>query len=406
MSDRTIQNLILSHKPYLDSIPKPLKIIKAIDKMSRCRTSAMGTSVYVCSKDNGTQEQHHSCRHRSCYLCAQKKRLEWLEKQKEKLLDCPHFHVVFTIPHEYLALWRFNESAMSRILFRAAQETLTTLIGDPKYGGVCPGIMMALHTWGRKLDLHPHVHCLVSAGGADKNGDWKALGRYLVPSGVIRAVFRGKFQAMLAQGLREYEIVLPDELTLAEFWRTYRDVYRKDWCVRIEERYEHGKGVVVYLARYCKGGPLHPKQIVSASDSHIRMSYLDHRDKRVKVQALEKRVFFQRLLSHVPAEGLHTVRYLGLYAPAAKVKYRRCVGSLGTLDGVQLPYGEQLRSMVVYCKTCGAPMNLSHQLWRPRKAISINKEGRRDCASGPVQQHDESDHANVLRKKANRYSSG
>ncbi|WP_080639585.1 transposase [Teredinibacter turnerae] len=399
MSDRTIQNLFLANKPFLDSLTKPLKAFKAIEKITTCRTSTLGTSVYVCPEDNTVYEQYHSCRHRHCFLCAEKKRQEWLEHQKAKLLDCPHFHVVFTIPHEYLSLWRFNEELLSRYLFRASRETLMTLLSDKKYGGICPGIMMALHTWGRKLDLHPHMHCLVSGGGLNTQGDWRSLGEYLVPGGVIRRVFRGQFQALLKQGLENGEIVLPDDLSRASFWRLYRSTYRKEWCVRIEERYEHGKGVVCYLARYCKGGPLHPKQIVSANDREIQMSYLDHRDKRVKAQGLKRDEFFKRYLMHIPADGLHTVRHYGLYAAASKARHKRSAAVVGTLKGCDPGYGERLRAMVVCCRQCGSPMPLSYQRWRAWKGISINKESLEDRASGNVQQVDESDHANVLCEK-------
>ncbi|WP_422398501.1 IS91 family transposase [Teredinibacter turnerae] len=398
MSDRTIQNLFLANKSFLDSMPKPLKVIKAIEKITTCRTSALGTSVYVCPKDNTVHEQYHSCRHRHCFLCAEKKRQEWLENQKSKLLDCPHFHVVFTIPHDYLSVWRFNEALLSRYLFRASQDTAMELLGSEKYGGICPGIMMALHTWGRKLDLHPHMHCLVSAGGLTKQGDWRALGNFLVPGDVIRTLFRGKFQALIKQGFERGELVLPQDLSTSGFWQLYRRAYKKTWCVRIQERYEHGKGVACYLARYCKGGPLHPKQLVMIDNRQVHMSYLDHRDKRVKTQGLKREEFFKRYLSHIPVDGLHTVRHFGLYAPASKARHARCAAHVGTLTGVDPSYGERLKAMLICCRECGSAMRLSYQRWRAEKGISINKESLQDRASGPVQQVDESVHATALRE--------
>lgn len=406
MSDRRLQKLFASFKSELDEIPQPLKNRKAIEKIINCRTEKMGRSVYVCRNDDTEHEQFHSCRHRSCYLCARKKRQEWVEKQKSRLFDCPHFHIVFTVPHEYLSLWRFNEAGMSRILFQAAQETLQELLRSEKWGGVTPGILMALHTWGRQLVLHPHVHCLVSAGGMDRIGHWKDLGEYLVPGNVIRRKFRGKFQALLTQGLREHEIVLPDELSYSSFWRLHRSLYRKDWCVRIEERYAHAKGVALYLARYCKGGPLNPKQIVRVDSNRITMSYLDHRDKRVKLQSLDVKVFFERLLSHVPPTGLHTVRYFGLYSPAAKAKHQQCAAVQGTIEEASPSSGAMLMSMVVYCKSCGSPMHLSYLRWRGSKGISINKACRRDSTGGNVQQRDQSDHANVPPIRGPSYSTG
>lgn len=352
----------------------------------------MGVSYYGCSQRHKTIEQFHSCRHRSCYLCAQKKRVEWIEQQKQRLLDIPHFHVIFTLPHDYLSLWRYNEALFSRLLFKASQQTLFELLGDSKYGGVTPGVLMALHTWGRQLTLHPHTHCLVSAGGLDHSGEWKELSRYLLPGGVIRRVYRGKVQALLKSALETGKLELPPDMNTAAFWRQYRALYKKNWSVRIEERYEHGRGVALYLARYCKGGPLDPRQIRRCSADEVQMTYLDHRDKRTKTQSLKPEQLLQRLLQHVPPSGVHMVRYYGLYAPACRDKHRRCIARFGTLAGYRVASSGQLREMVLYCQTCGERAGLLAQVWpRREKGISINKEAGRLRASGPVQQGVEAD---------------
>ena len=349
----------------------------------------------------------HSCRHRSCYLCAQKKRLEWIEKQKARVLNIPHFHVIFTLPHEYLSLWRYNETLFSSIIFKASKETLLELIGDSRYGGVTPGILMTLHTWGRQLTLHPHTHCLVSAGGLDTSNEWRDLGKYLLPSAVIRKVYRGKIQAFIRSAFESGELVLPPDLSAAGFWNDYRQLYRKDWSVRIEERYEHGKGVVLYLARYCKGGPLNPKQLTFSSHNAIEMSYLDHRTHRTKRQRLKPMEFMQRLLQHVPPRGLHTARYYGLYAPASKARYTLCKEQHGTVIGLSPGHSHQIQTMLLYCKTCGTPAQLSYQLWPARqKGISINRDALGVGASGHFQQGDEHTLANAFHTRDRYLSSG
>ena len=135
MSNKTIQTIFKAYENYLSSIPQPLKNRKAIYALTHCRTETMGTSYFSCKENHQPIQQHHSCRHRSCYLCAQKKRLEWIETQRARLFDVPHFHVIFTLPHEYLRLWRYNESFMTQILFRASQQTLQELMRDKKYHG-------------------------------------------------------------------------------------------------------------------------------------------------------------------------------------------------------------------------------------------------------------------------------
>jgi len=391
MSDRTLQNLFISFQDQLDP-NQPLKNLKAIHALTNCRTPAMGVSYYTCTENHPGVEHCHSCRHRSCYLCAQKARLEWIEKQKSRLLDVPHFHVIFTLPHEYLSLWRHNETLFSHIIFKASQETLQELLADERHGGITPGILMALHTWGRQLTLHPHTHCLVSAGGITSTGAWKDLGAYLLPSAVIRQVYRGKVQAQLKAAFENGELSLPKDMDETAFWVQYRALYNKSWSVRIEERYEHGKGVLLYLARYCKGGPVHPKQLKSVTADGIEMSYLDHRDKRVKRQRLTPTDFMQRLLQHVTPKGLHTVRYYGLYAPASKAKYRISCATCGTLSKATNPASAHRLTMVLYCKTCGSQMTLSQRKWpHSQKGNSIDKAGVRDRAGSYAQPVDEKD---------------
>lgn len=388
MSDRTIQKLFSTYREPLRASKQPLKNRKAIHALTHCRTRELGVSYYACKDNHVGVEVPHSCRHRSCFLCAQKKRLEWIEKQKTRLLDVPHFHVIFTLPHEYLSVWRYNEALFSRIIFQASQKTLLTLLGDERHGGVRPGIMSALHTWGRQLNLHPHVHCLVTAGGVTRQGRWKGLGHFLLPSKVIRTVYRGTLQGMVKAAFESGELQLPPDLTVTGFWATYRSLYRKSWSVRIEERYEHGKGVLLYLARYCKGGPVNPAQLTSVTSEAVELRYLDHRDRRLKTQRLKPMDFMRRLLQHVPPGGVHTFRYYGLYAPAAKRSYEVGLEACGNL-ACQPDRADRL-TMVLYCKACGGVTRRKYQWWPRRlKGISINKEGLRYRASGHMQQDDE-----------------
>lgn len=392
MPDRTIQRLFLSCKAALDASPQPLKNRQAISAITQCRTRDLGASLYACPEGHDRWEHCHSCRHRSCYLCAQKQRLAWIEAQKQRLLDVPHFHVIFTLPHEYLSLWRYNEALFARLLFRASQESLQELLADPKYGRVHPGILMTLHTWGRQLTLHPHTHCLVTAGGVGSSGEWRDVGKYLLPSAVLRRYYRGKVQALLRQAALERRLTLPPDLSEQGFWQQHRRLYRKEWSVRIEDRYAHGKGVMLYLARYCKGGPMHPEQIRGWDGKRLEMSYLDHRDKRIKRQHLTPLQLIHRLLQHVPANGVHTVRYYGLYAPAAKRRHQQMLARHGNLAGLKVRRMVPPEQALLCCRTCGAPAALVGQRWRKTfKGNSFIKKVRGLGAGDYVQQDVERD---------------
>lgn len=392
MPNRTIQKLFLTYEEHLSMTPQPLKNRKAIYAISHCRTAEMGTSYYACD-NNHVQQQHHSCRHRSCFLCAQKSRLDWVDKQRERLLDVPHFHVVFTLPHEYLPLWRFNEAQFVDLIFKASKETLIELIGDEKYHNVTPGILMALHTWGRQLSLHPHTHCLVTAGGLTKEKQWQDIDQFLLAIRVVKTLYRAKMQALILELYEAGKLSLPDSWSEHDFESVYRATYKKEWSVRIEERYEHGKGVMLYLSRYLKGGPINPKQITSCSDQSVSFRYLDHRDKRRKQLSIDPKTFIERLLTHVPAIGKHMVRTYGIYAGCNKTKHRLCAERVGTLKGSPVP-GLTVRDMLLFCSKCGTRNRLVRREWCGReKGNSINKEAPefQHRANGSVQQEDEVD---------------
>ena len=261
MTNRTLQNLFRSYLSYLDSIPQPLKNRKAISAIAFCRTPDMGTSYFSCDQHHEPIKQYHSCRNRSCYLCALKAKQDWIEKQKSRLLNVPHFHVIFTLPHEYLPLWRYNQALFASILFKASKETLLELIADKKYHGLVPGLMIALHTWGRQLTLHPHTHCLITAGGVNDIKQWQDITSFLLPIRVVKSFYRGKVQDFIKQAVKERTLVLPPDMTVDQFKQLCQRTYQKQWSVRIEQRYEHGKGVMLYLSRYLKGGPVSPEQL-------------------------------------------------------------------------------------------------------------------------------------------------
>lgn len=391
MPDRTIQKLFKAYADRLDASAQPLKNRKAIHAIQHCRTAEMGSSYYACEDRHQVIEQHHSCRHRSCYLCAQRKRIEWVDKQKVRLLNVPHFHVIFTLPHEYLNIWRYNESLMSDILFRASRDTLIELLEDSRYQGFRPGILMALHTWGRQLSLHPHTHCLVTAGGLNSKGAWQESGEFLLPIRVVKALYRGKCQALIQEAFESGELSLPDDLRGQDFKGLHSAAYRKEWSVRIEERYAHGQGVMLYLSRYLKGGPLNPKQIDVRSTEKANLRYLDHRDKRIKGMELSWQELMNRLLLHVPAIGKHTIRYYGLYAPSAKSAYQNALKQWGNLEGVKPSSTQKREELLFCCQRCGKPARLTFQRWRKGNSI-IREYGGED---GFVQQVDQPDIADV-----------
>lgn len=312
---------------------------RAAWSIRNCFTAATGSHALVCPAGHFTSIQHHACKHRSCPRCAERPRQLWLQAQLQRLLPCPHFHVVFTLPHEFLSLWSFNRHAMTSLLFDCVRDTLLELMADPERDAIRPALFMALHTWGRTLSHHPHIHCLLSAGGIDAEGHWQATGtKYLLPLKVLQALFRGKFLARLRLLLKSPQSVLPPHQDLAYWLNCIKPMYRKHWNIQIQPPYEHARGVATYLARYARGGPLPSSRALSLdTKGMVRMGYTDHRDGRSKTLCIHAHEFIARVLWHAPPKGQHTVRYAGLYNSAQREQYQAARAALAPPSKPALP---------------------------------------------------------------------
>jgi hypothetical protein len=141
MADFSLQNILVQHLPnILNECKFPLHQLKALDKLRVCRTAALGGHKQVCENGHINGIWYNSCKHRSCPQCQGMASEQWIVDTKELLIDCPHHHIIFTLPSEFNNLWRYNRKEMMAILFKATNETLKTFSQNPKYLGATPGI--------------------------------------------------------------------------------------------------------------------------------------------------------------------------------------------------------------------------------------------------------------------------
>jgi len=320
----TLQTIFQDAFPaYEQTHPLPAHVRKAARAIMQCRTAALGGHVQACPDGHISRIWYNSCRHRSCPQCTSLQTERWLALQQARLLACDHYHVIFTLPHDLNALWLANVPVMTTLLFQAVRDTLGTLLADPKYLGAQPGIIAALHTWSQTLVLHPHVHCLVTGGGLTPAGQWVAVRHgFLLPMRVVMAVFRGKMLAALRRAVDRDALVLPETMRpqpLLNLLNRLGHPKKTPWNVRIMERYRHGAGVVTYLARYLRGGPIKNARLLAYDGERVTFTYRASAEETSSGAAPRQRMtlpvadFLQRLLLHVPAPHTRVVRSYGLY---------------------------------------------------------------------------------------------
>jgi hypothetical protein len=338
MGMTTVQEILKkAFKGYEETHSLPVHVHKAAKALIQCRTADLGGHVQACPEGHYHRQWYNSCRNRICPQCNWIRIEQWLERQEGRLLACGHYHIIFTIPHELSDIWLTNVKHMTNLLFSCVRETLYEFFLDIRHVGGKPGIIATLHTWSQTMILHPHIHCLVTEGGLN-NDQWMSTRQkgYLLPIRAVMALFRGKFLASLDTAIQKELITLPSDMTLTQWKNLKNKLGRVKWNVHIRERYDHGKGILIYLSRYLRGGAMSNKRIISHTEKGVAFSYKNSDRSQRESMLLPVTQFIQRYLLHVPYPYTKVVRYYGIYAPAAKDVLSFC-RSLFRQEGIHEP---------------------------------------------------------------------
>ena len=336
---KTIQDILKrAWDDYREDNRVPEYVDKAIAALRWCRTAALGGHVKKCPAGHVAGIWYNSCRHRACPQCAWGKIEAWLAAKKVLILPCDHYHIIFTVPDTFRIFWMWNRKLFADLLFQHVRGTLFDLLAGPRRlrDAKC-GFIATLHTWGRNLVAHPHIHCLVIGGGLTPDGRWRSPRKdgYFLPVRQVAKEFRDRFCDALMQHIDQGELELPSNLTRAMARRIVRRAKRKRWNVRIPPAYSHGRGVATYLSRYCVGGPIKNHQLLSFDKRSVTFRYDDHRTHRRIVLTLKIAEFLRRLVLHIPLPGMRVVRSYGLYHHSQREKLeqaRKLLGGGSVLD--------------------------------------------------------------------------
>jgi hypothetical protein len=264
---------------------------------------------------------YDSCRNRHCPKCQSSARDRWLLKQAASLLPVPYVHVVFTVPEQLAPLAFRNQRLFYNLLFRAASETLLKIAADPRHLGARIGVLAVLHTWSQNLKLHPHLHCLVPAGGlAFDNSRWVPTRRhgFFLPVRALSRMFRGKLLSFLKQSYRRGELRFGKLVALSKpraFYSLLGKLRRTDWVVYSKPPFGGPEHVLKYLARYTHRVAISNGRLISLENGFVRFRWRDSRhNNRSSTMRLEATEFIRRFMLHVLPAGFVKIRHFGLLA--------------------------------------------------------------------------------------------
>ena len=355
-------------------------VLRAI---ARCRTAALGGHLDRCDACGHQAISYNSCRNRHCPKCQAQARERWLHARERELLDVPYVHVVFTLPHALLPLGYRNSARLYSCLFQTSAATLRAVAADPRHLGAEIGILSILHTWGQTLVRHPHVHCVVPAGGFSPDHQrWirpKYAGFFL-PVKVLSRVFRGKFVAALRRAYRRGELDLAgatEPLRDPERWRAFIDaLFQTDWVVYAKPAFGGASAVLRYLGRYTHRVAISNHRLRSFDGDRVTFQWKDyaHHDQR-RTMTLSAMEFLRRFVQHILPRGFVRIRQSGFLANtcrAARVALARTVlgaPSIAPASTTATATTETATGATWACPRCGAAMIVGPILSALRLAI-------------------------------------
>lgn len=294
---------------YATTMPKTHR--KVLDAITACRTEACGIAVYNCQGCAQPQQFFVSCGNRHCPTCQYNKAQQWLETQIKRQLPGHHFLITFTVPEQLRSFMRQNQRRGYSALFKASSEAIKKLALDQKHiGGDLPGFFGVLHTWGRTLQYHPHIHYIVSGGAIySADGSWHpSRVDFFLPVKALSVIFRAKFRDLMKQAK------LLDQIPAA--------LWQIAWNVNCQA-VGSSQATLKYLAPYVFKVAISNSRILGLHDRTVLIRYRKSHSQRSRILTLDVLEFIRRFLQHVLPTGFMKIRYYGFMNPNCKIALER-----------------------------------------------------------------------------------
>jgi hypothetical protein len=290
-------------------------ILAVIYAICKCLTRAMGGHLYKCPDCGHKQPHYNPCRNRNCPNCKHIAREKWIQQRTAVMLPVGHFHLVFTLPEQLRSLFLNNFSLMGNIMFACSSEILQELARETL--GAQLGFSIMLHTWTRSMHFHPHLHCIVSAGGlAFDETRWVSPRRpdFLFSISQMRARFKAKYLAAIRKAHKNGQLkfngtckTLSDPM---EFKYLTKKLWDLTWCVYAKEPFKTYDHLIEYIGRYTHHVAISNSRILWIKEDQVCIRTRD--DQQEIMTGVE---FIRRFCLHILPRNFTKMRHYGLYSP-------------------------------------------------------------------------------------------
>ncbi|MUB67167.1 IS91 family transposase [Hungatella hathewayi] len=300
----TFQHIFNDHYEEMIYILHPRDaVIENVDKMLNCGDPSFGEAFYACPGCRFLKFVPFRCHSRFCPSCGNKYSIVRTTSMAFKLIHCSHRHCVFTIPEE-LRHFFLSDRSLLVLLFDAVRSVVLRMFHKINQSqSFTPGFVCVLHTFGRDLKWNPHIHCLVSEGGAGRTITWRKISHFNF------SFLRHAFCTALLNLLHKH---LGDSFKQckASVYKNHKDGF----YVYAESKDCSPDSVIKYIGRYLGRPVIATSRIDSYDGDTVTFHYNRHEDNVLVTESIPALEFISRLIQHIPERQFKMIRYYGIYA--------------------------------------------------------------------------------------------
>ncbi len=278
-------------------------------KVCSCRTPALGGEAYASEAEE--KIFYHTCKSRCCPSCGNRGTQLWQREQWAMLPEIPFVGIVLTMPDVFWPIFQAHCHLQHDL--PALGAAVLRQYAWNRYR-VRLHIVVVQHTFGGRLNYHPHLHIMVSAGGLNEyENTWMQSIEF--DREQIMELWRFAVTSYLWKANQDG--LLHSPAVPADFSDLVLGQTQRHWNIHITRRMtkQHFLG---YAGRYIRRLPISQKRILSVARERVVYQSKDTRTKTVIESSCTSAAFVALLSQHVPDRYQHSMRYFGLLAPRTK----------------------------------------------------------------------------------------